>query len=473
MKKKIFYSWQSDLPNNTNRTLIEIAATRAATTIRDDGSLEIEPVVVRDTQGHTGSPNIAETILSQIDRSDIFLADVSFIGKVNKRPMPNPNVLIELGYAIKKLGRDKILLVMNTAKGSPEVLPFDLRMLRVITYSADNETIADARNSLKSIFQTAFEAILSKHDFSGDETADKLISLMYEAKPGRLPEARHFSEKIFGRLESKKPEYEKISDGQFSDDILVTNLDKTKEIVDDFANIVSEAACCGDLEIYLELGRIFELIADKFYVAPTNGMVNEKETDYYKILSYELYILYVAPLVREGKYELLKRVIEKPFKITKNHNGKPDEVIFEYLAAGSRLLEIRSQRLKRISAIADWIHGRREEGTVGKTNITWQTISDTDQLLSIYCNTLSKPDQYIRYVWPPFSVIYNTYSKPGFILSARRKTEAQKLIQLFNLKTTEELQNLVREEVANQGKLFGWNYDSSIEEEDMLKFGTV
>jgi len=473
MKKKIFYSWQSDLPNITNRTLIGVAAEKAAKTIRNDGSLEIEPVVVRDTQGHTGSPNIAETILAQIDTSDIFLADVSFIGRLNRRPMPNPNVLIELGYALKKLGRSKILLVMNTAMGGPGSLPFDLKMNRVITYSATDETVVAARSDLKSKLQTSFEAILSQPITSKDEEEKELVSLLYEAKPGRLPTARHFAEKVFKRLESKQPNYEKIPDGQFPDDVLVASLDQTKEIVDDYANVVAEAAICGDLEIYYQLGRIFELIADKFYVVPVNGLVDEKVTDYYKVLAYEIYLLYLAPLVREGRYDLIKNIIEKPFKITKNNYGKSDEVIFEYFANGSRLLGIRQRRLHRVSALADWVHSRREEGSVANTNITWKTISDTDQLLHLFCITISDPDQFIRYVWPPVCEVYNGYDKPSFILSARRKSEAQKLIQFFGLKTVEELQDLVREGVTNQGKIFDMFYHSPIDEDDILKLGTI
>jgi hypothetical protein len=43
-------------------------------------------------------------------------------------------VLIELGYAIKSLGWSRIILVMNTAVGGPELLPFDLKTKRVTTY---------------------------------------------------------------------------------------------------------------------------------------------------------------------------------------------------------------------------------------------------------------------------------------------------------------------------------------------------
>jgi len=74
MKKIVFYSWQSDLPNGTNRTLIENALKEVAKEISNDEETDIEPVVDRDTQGVVGAPNIATAIFAKIDLADIFVA---------------------------------------------------------------------------------------------------------------------------------------------------------------------------------------------------------------------------------------------------------------------------------------------------------------------------------------------------------------------------------------------------------------
>lgn len=153
----VFYSWQSDLPNATNRGFIEQALKAAAKALKNDDSLQVEPVIDRDTTGVPGSPNITETIFRKIDQANVFVADISIINReasgqaASGRLMPNPNVLLELGYALKALGEQQIILVLNEAYGGPEALLFDLRMRRVIPYrmAAENQDRAPERKRLE------------------------------------------------------------------------------------------------------------------------------------------------------------------------------------------------------------------------------------------------------------------------------------------------------------------------------------
>src|SRR6185436_19858506 len=99
----VFYSWQSDLPNRTNRGLIEGALKKACREL----SAEFEEAIRVDSgiEGESGSPDIAATILSKIDAATVVVADVSIIGIAqvtgsdpqSSRPLPNGNVMFELG----------------------------------------------------------------------------------------------------------------------------------------------------------------------------------------------------------------------------------------------------------------------------------------------------------------------------------------------------------------------------------------
>ena len=85
--RTIFYSWQSDLPNRTNRTFVLDALERVADEIRSDDALAVEPVVDRDTAGVPGSPTISDTILQKISRADVAdfmlrqLTDTTYVHK--------------------------------------------------------------------------------------------------------------------------------------------------------------------------------------------------------------------------------------------------------------------------------------------------------------------------------------------------------------------------------------------------------
>jgi hypothetical protein len=157
----IFYSWQSDTPSNLNRSFIEKALHEALNRLHSDATLESalrdsNLELDKDTKGVAGSPAIADTIFNKIDECVAFIADLTFVGKSmdglttkskEARLFPNPNVLIEYGYARKRHGTSALVGIMNTAYGVPDDLPFDLRHLRrPITYH-----LADSANTGKQV----------------------------------------------------------------------------------------------------------------------------------------------------------------------------------------------------------------------------------------------------------------------------------------------------------------------------------
>jgi hypothetical protein len=162
----IFYSWQSDLPNSINRGFIEDCLRRAIKDVKADEALELDPCLDRDTAGVPGSPDIANTIFEKISRADIFVADVSFInGEASGRRTPNPNVLIELGYAAHCLGWDRLVCVFNRATGEINDLPFDIRQRRVRGYElSEGQEKGDQRKLLVSVLKGDIADILHAPD---------------------------------------------------------------------------------------------------------------------------------------------------------------------------------------------------------------------------------------------------------------------------------------------------------------------
>jgi len=124
----VFWSWQADSDASTNRHFIEDCLKHAVKNVAKSEGVLI--VVDRDTKGIGGSPGIFDTILRKIRSSDVFVFDATLVHGL-LRHAPNPNVAVELGYALAAMGEGRTIGVMNTA-GYPngKALPFDLKHKR-------------------------------------------------------------------------------------------------------------------------------------------------------------------------------------------------------------------------------------------------------------------------------------------------------------------------------------------------------
>lgn len=162
----IFYSWQSDLPGSETRNIIQDSIKDAVRLLRDTVDIEAD----RDTKGEFGSPDIAQTIFSEIDDCNIFVADVSAVcryeatdkdGNKKVKYMPNPNVMLELGYATHVVGWDNVICVLNADYGAPEDMPFDIASRRLTPFSLkDGKSKGEIKRYIKGVIQDTVENIL-------------------------------------------------------------------------------------------------------------------------------------------------------------------------------------------------------------------------------------------------------------------------------------------------------------------------
>ncbi|MFA6273963.1 MAG: hypothetical protein WC662_02275 [Candidatus Paceibacterota bacterium] len=89
----IFYSWQSDLPKDSNLNGIRQSLRNAANEIEHNYA-ETRLDLDEATRNTSGSPNIPLTIFNKIDACDVFICDVTTVNhdSDDQRKMPNPNV---------------------------------------------------------------------------------------------------------------------------------------------------------------------------------------------------------------------------------------------------------------------------------------------------------------------------------------------------------------------------------------------
>lgn len=137
LSRIIFYSWQNDLPTKTHRYFLDECIQKALKALEKDASVYME--YDRDTKGLLGSPDITASIFDKIDKAVMFVCDISIVNSgENAKKTPNPNVLIELGYAASKLGWERIVCFFDQNSGRIEDLPFDLRQKRITPYSPES-----------------------------------------------------------------------------------------------------------------------------------------------------------------------------------------------------------------------------------------------------------------------------------------------------------------------------------------------
>lgn len=160
----VFYSWQSDLPDTSNRAFIRQALRTAASSIEDSkGDLIVE--IDEATRDVSGSPNIPATILAKINIADVFVCDISTINtNESGRKTPNPNVVFELGYAIANLGWERVILLFNEEFGSfPADLPFDFDRHRVSKFRSTNPPSTKQKKGLSDLVEIAINSVITNN----------------------------------------------------------------------------------------------------------------------------------------------------------------------------------------------------------------------------------------------------------------------------------------------------------------------
>ena len=139
---KLFFSWQSE--DTKSRKLLDTALQNAIEALSDKGIiLEID----HSTLGESGIPSIDQTILRKIDSCDIFLADITPVcnyqqilgnGSQVTKEVPNPNVLLELGYAMSALGVGYVIVTAHQGKWIPANMPFDINHRTIYSFTSSD-----------------------------------------------------------------------------------------------------------------------------------------------------------------------------------------------------------------------------------------------------------------------------------------------------------------------------------------------
>ncbi len=467
MDFRIFYSWQSDLPNNTNRGFIQDALERASRNVAKDDTVEVEPVVDRDTKGLTGSPAIDHAIFEKIEGAQAFVADVSIVNQgADGRKTPNPNVLLELGFAAKALGWGRVVLVFNTATGDPTVdLPFDLRPRRRIEYRAEpNET--DRSEAKKHLMGTMEDAIRQMIDQEHQRPAAPVPPTALEIaanaigaqQPARTSNVRNYLDGLLQELGAIAPKW----DEQYEyDPQLIASLEKTPPLVCDFGRLCQAVAQVDDHQCVNELHRFFEKLLERYDVPKGfQGSYNEWQFDFWKFMGHELMVTCVQFMLEERRWALLATLLGRDLHSARAQElGHPPLKSFAYLQQNLKVLAHRKQRLN-----INWItlHGqilkeRHEKG--GPVDcVPLEGFQEAELFLFMRGEIVKEKKDHWVYWVPETSIYYR--GVPRFIAESRQRTVAEEVMVALGGSSLDDVKARLKERVPMLEKVWhqAWPY---------------
>lgn len=220
---KIFFSWQSDLSSNKTTRFIDECLTEVESILQNIVSIKPD----RATEGLTGSPDITESIFSKIDDADLFIADLSIVNKFivqdenteeNRKFTPNPNVLLETGYAARALSWDRVICLFNQQYGNPNDFPFDIDHRRMTPYQFTQSTREDEKKRIvKIIADTVLQLIVAGgvkrrgkayFEVGGYDFTRHIVTKT--VSPYRLRESKYYQESTKKILEECRLLYDEI-----------------------------------------------------------------------------------------------------------------------------------------------------------------------------------------------------------------------------------------------------------------------
>ncbi len=462
LQATVFYSWQSDLPNATNRGLIQEALERAAKSIRADDSLTVDPVLDRDTQNVPGAPDIAHAIFQKIEKAAAFVADVSIINPGLGRPTPNPNVLIEVGYALKTLGPPRMVLVANTANGPVESLPFDLRTKRVLTYHLPRGAVdkSEQRKRLQQDLELVLRAILADSPSPNSQGTPTVVDKAIESIQAGAASQASFCAKVIPsiakRVEELTPQLRREEQDRWDDD-LVEAIRQTLPQVTDFARVADVAAVHDSREAAMGMFRGFAPLFSQYNLPPGfSGGFYDVQFDLPKFVGHELMVILFSALIGERRWEVVADLCRETVLIPNagHRSLAVTPVTYIYASEYLKLLDHRNERLKlkRLFLHADILKERHETGDLGELS-PWRPFQDADVFL--YLRSVLATDKFgLWEAWRPWSAAL-LRGCPGYLLEGVQREKAERIMKALGLQSLAEFRSRLKEGAEGLRQLFG------------------
>ncbi len=264
---------------------------------------------------------------------------------------------------------------------------------------------------------------------------------------------RSFMARLTEELKKTSPD---LSSAARSDEALLDALERSKPLCCEFANIANAIAEHNNAELAIVVYRGFNGILEEYHMPPgVSGHFFNHQFDFFKFIGHELLVSLVSSLMREERWESIAEVLGEGVFVRNAEGHKPNIVMFEYFSEYLYSLEQRNAQLglRRISLHSDVLKDRHTEGDLAKL-APHESFMEADYLLSMRAIADAKGQRELY--WRPWSVVHMPGIGPRFLIEAKRKSFAKRLIPALGVRGgIDELRQLVIENRQYLMQLFG------------------
>lgn len=442
MRPTLFYSWQSD--DLKTKAYIERALKKALENVANYMNLEDAPRLDKDTQDEVGAVSITSIIKQKINRSKIFLADISLVNKNQiGEKLANQNVMFELGYAFGKKSERAVILVANSDLGSANELPFDIAQNRVMFFSP--------KKDLKSIkFISNLEGAIKAHlgliqeeetTIEQEDSKEKLITAIEDGKPTQTKSEKFF-ENIFARYLELAPEPSEGDKNVIDYGEKIFNAyQKTLPVTIELFEVINFAAEYSDIKSINIAYRMLGRIATRYE--------KHNSDEYAALLIQEIASIIIGCLAKYEHWNDIGALIDTEF-------AKPSGGIRKYK------IEDTYQYPNRIKQFYNNKTGMNY--AIPTTPMIQERFVDNDKILQAYITGSLILMFALRFYYSYLSgklLSEDEYYVPQFISSLKFKSYAEKFKFALGLNSLDELRHRLeekRQQPLSDGLAY-WNRD--------------
>ncbi|MCK5708036.1 MAG: SIR2 family protein [Candidatus Aureabacteria bacterium] len=255
---------------------------------------------------------------------------------------------------------------------------------------------------------------------------------------------------IYKSLEKNKPDF---SSSEYPDDAIVNQIESSMDIIIKFIKASILASKFKNEKaiktIYESFGEIYRL-----YTTPEgfSGYNNDLEFEGYKYLGYEMFVSFVASLIKYDNWKIIGEILRNDIFVEKSNESKYIHYtrIGQYVKA---LDEVRNNRLKpsRISVTADIIGNRFSD----KLSILMShyDFMQADYFLFMRSICLKESSEFLPDTWAPRSCVFLN-KIPVYILKSESEKYLEKIIEASGFSEINQFIEIFKERHVEFNRFF-------------------